>query len=133
MRRRRRRRRGPPSSVGCRNRASPPGQDSGVASDNPATYAAFLMRTQLDGGRRPGVVLAVCSLATFLAFLDVTIVNIAFPAITRSFGSASLADLSWVFGAYNVVFAALLIPAGRLADLFGRRRIFLVGLSLFAV
>jgi EmrB/QacA subfamily drug resistance transporter len=84
--------------------------------------------------RRPGLVLAVCSLATFLAFLDVTIVNIAFPAISREFGgAASLADLSWVFGAYNIVFAALLIPAGRAADLFGRRRIFLIGLVLFAV
>jgi EmrB/QacA subfamily drug resistance transporter len=90
------------------------------------------METQ-SGGRRPGLVLAVCSLATFLAFLDVTIVNIAFPAITRSFDATSLADLSWVFGAYNVVFAALLIPAGRAADLLGRRRVFLAGLALFAV
>src|ERR1700750_2388634 len=91
------------------------------------------MRTQTGRPRRPGLVLAVCSLATFLAFLDVTIVNIAFPALSREFGSASLADLSWVFGAYNVVFAALLIPAGRAADLVGRRRIFLLGLGLFAV
>jgi EmrB/QacA subfamily drug resistance transporter len=90
------------------------------------------METQ-SAGPRPGAVLVVCSLATFLAFLDVTIVNIAFPAITRSFGSASLADLSWVFGAYNIVFAALLIPAGRIADLVGRRRIFLLGLTLFAL
>lgn len=77
--------------------------------------------------------LAVTSLATFLAFLDVTIVNIAFPAITESFGSTSVADLSWVFGAYNVVFAALLIPAGRAADLVGRRRLFVIGLALFGV
>ncbi|MCO1653859.1 DHA2 family efflux MFS transporter permease subunit [Pseudonocardia humida] len=85
------------------------------------------------GTQRPGAVLAVCSLATFLAFLDVTILNIAFPAISRSFDSASLADLSWVFSAYNVVFAALLIPAGRAADLYGRRRVFVTGLALFAV
>ncbi len=83
------------------------------------------------GTQRSGAVLAVCSLATFLAFLDVTIVNIAFPAITRSFDSTSLADLSWVFGAYNVVFAALLIPAGRAADLYGRRRVFTIGLGEF--
>jgi EmrB/QacA subfamily drug resistance transporter len=85
------------------------------------------------GTQRPGAVLAVSSLATFLAFLDVTIVNIAFPAIVESFDSTSLADLSWVFAAYNVVFAALLIPAGRTADRLGRRRVFLIGLGLFAV
>lgn len=84
------------------------------------------MRTQ-----RPGVVLGVTSLAAFLVFLDVTIVNIAFPAITAAFPGVSLAGLSWVFTAYNVVFAALLIPAGRLADARGRRRIFEFGLVLF--
>ena len=88
------------------------------------------MRTQQA---RPGLVLAVTSLAAFLAFLDVTIVNIAFPAVTADFAGTSLATLSWVFTAYNVVFAALLIPAGRLADLLGRRRVFLVGLTLFGI
>ncbi len=86
------------------------------------------MRTQ-----RPGLVLAVSSLAAFLAFLDVTIVNIAFPAITAAFPTSSPADLSWIFTAYNVTFAALLVPAGRLADLRGRRRAFLAGLLLFGV
>ena len=88
------------------------------------------MRTQRA---RPAVVLAVSSVAVFLAFLDVTIVNIAFPAITAAFPTTSLAALAWVFTAYNVVFAALLIPAGRLADLVGRRRVFLAGLVLFGV
>lgn len=88
------------------------------------------MRTQQA---RPGLVLAVSSLAAFLAFLDVTIVNIAFPAITASFPTTSLAGLSWIFTAYNVVFAALLIPAGRLADQLGRRRVFLAGLALFGL
>lgn len=85
------------------------------------------MRTQ------PGAVLAVTALGAFVAFLDVTIVNIAFPAITAEFSAASLAGLSWVITAYNIVFAALLIPAGRLADQFGRRRVFLSGLVLFAL
>lgn len=88
------------------------------------------MRTQQV---RPGAVLAVSAVAVFLAFLDVTIVNIAFPAITTAFPTTSLAALSWVFTAYAVVFAALLIPAGRLADLLGRRRIFLAGLALFGI
>jgi NTE family protein len=78
-------------------------------------------------------VLAVCAGAAFIAFLDVTIVNIAFPAIRRSFSGNSLADLSWVLNGYNVVFAALLVPAGRLADLVGRKRVFLVGLTIFAI
>jgi EmrB/QacA subfamily drug resistance transporter len=82
---------------------------------------------------RPGVVLAVSSLAAFLAFLDVTIVNIAFPALSAEFATTSLGALSWVFSGYNVAFAALLIPAGRLADLLGRRRVFLAGLTLFGI
>jgi EmrB/QacA subfamily drug resistance transporter len=82
--------------------------------------------------RRAWAVLAVTAGAAFVAFLDVTIVNIAFPAITETFDTTSLSDLSWVFNAYNVVFAALLVPAGRLADLVGRRRLFLLGLLIFA-
>jgi EmrB/QacA subfamily drug resistance transporter len=77
------------------------------------------------------VVLAVTAVGAFMAFLDVTIVNIAFPSITRAFPHSSLGELSWVLNAYNVMLAALLVPAGRLADLVGRRRMFLVGLALF--
>lgn len=83
-------------------------------------------------GERAGLVLAVTSLGAFLAFLDATIVNIAFPAIRRSFPESSLSQLSWVLNAYNVVFAALLLPAGRMADRVGRRRLFELGLALFA-
>jgi EmrB/QacA subfamily drug resistance transporter len=61
----------------------------------------------------------------------VTIVNVAFPDIERDFAGASRADLSWVLNAYNIVFAALLVPAGRLADLLGRRRLFLAGVVGF--
>jgi EmrB/QacA subfamily drug resistance transporter len=83
---------------------------------------------QLD---RRWKVLLVTGVAVFMAFLDVTIVNVAFPSIEAAFPSTSLAGLSWVLNAYNIVFAALLVPAGRLADLLGRRRIFFVGMSLF--
>src|SRR3954452_24587308 len=76
-------------------------------------------------------VLLVTSVAVFMAFLVVTIVNVAFPAIRMAFPDASLAGLSWVLNAYNIVFAALLVPAGRLADLVGRRRLFFWGLALF--
>ena len=75
--------------------------------------------------------LLVTSLGAFMAFLDATIVNIAFPDLRASFPEASLADLSWVLNAYSIVFAALLVPAGRLADLYGRRRLFVLGLVVF--
>jgi EmrB/QacA subfamily drug resistance transporter len=76
-------------------------------------------------------VLLVTSVAVFMAFLDVTIVNVAFPSIRRAFPDTSLAGLSWMLNAYNIVFAALLVPAGRLADRIGRRRMFLIGLGTF--
>jgi len=83
--------------------------------------------------QRKWLVLAVTSVAVFMSFLDATIVNIAFPSIHASFSSASLGDLSWVINAYNIVFASLLVPAGRLADRVGRKRVFLGGVLLFLV
>src|SRR3712207_1702436 len=76
-------------------------------------------------------VLAVTASAVFISFLDVTIVNVAFPELEREFADSSRADLSWVLNAYNIVFAALLVPAGRIADLVGRRRMFLIGVTVF--
>jgi EmrB/QacA subfamily drug resistance transporter len=78
-------------------------------------------------------ILLVVSLGTFLGWLDVTVVNVAFPSIERAFSGTSLGAISWVLNAYSVVFAALLIPAGRLADILGRRRVFLLGLVVFMV
>jgi EmrB/QacA subfamily drug resistance transporter len=68
-----------------------------------------------------------------MASLDLFIVNIAFPAIERDFGGTSLASLSWILNAYAIVFAALLVPAGRWADRAGRKRGFLYGLALFTI
>src|SRR5918997_450502 len=76
-------------------------------------------------------VLLVSAVAVFMGFLDVTIVNVAFPELEREFADSSRADLSWVLNAYNVLFAALLVPAGRLADLVGRRRMFFAGMGVF--
>jgi EmrB/QacA subfamily drug resistance transporter len=76
-------------------------------------------------------VLLVTSVAVFMSFLDVTIVNIAFPDIRASFPDVSLNRLSWVLNAYSIVFAAALVPAGRLADRFGRRRFFYLGVFVF--
>jgi EmrB/QacA subfamily drug resistance transporter len=83
--------------------------------------------------KQPTRVLLVVSVAAFMASLDLFIVNIAFPDIQRSFGGESNAALSWVLNAYAIVFAALLVPAGRLADLLGRRRAFLGGMALFTL
>src|SRR3954466_3372540 len=76
-------------------------------------------------------VLLVTAAAVFMACMDVTIVNVAFPSIVQAFPEASVAGLSWVLNAYNIVFAALLVVAGRLADLVGRRRLFFIGLWVF--
>jgi EmrB/QacA subfamily drug resistance transporter len=76
-------------------------------------------------------VLLVTAVAVFMSFLDVTIVNIAFPDIRKSFPESSLAQLSWILNAYAIVFAAALVPAGRLADRFGRRRFYFLGVFVF--
>lgn len=78
-------------------------------------------------------VLAVASLGVFMAFVDATIVNIAFPNIERSFKGSSLSELSWVLNAYNIMFAALLVAAGRVADVLGRKRVFRFGLLMFTI
>ena len=81
----------------------------------------------------PQTVLAIASLGAAVAFVDATIVNIAFPNIARSFPGTSISTLSWVLNAYNIVFAAFLMAAARIADLLGRRRVFIFGLELFIV
>jgi EmrB/QacA subfamily drug resistance transporter len=78
------------------------------------------------------VSLIVCT-GVFMSSLDLFIVNIAFPAIGEQFGGASLVSLSWILSAYAIVFAALLVPAGRWADAFGRKRAFLLGLGVFVI
>jgi EmrB/QacA subfamily drug resistance transporter len=82
---------------------------------------------------RPGVVLLLSAGATFIAFLDTTVVNVAFPDLARSFPADRVSDLSWVVSSYAVLFAALLTPAGRIADAFGRKRLFLSSLAGFTV
>ncbi|MFZ0902459.1 MAG: DHA2 family efflux MFS transporter permease subunit, partial [Mycobacterium sp.] len=76
-------------------------------------------------------VLLVAAFGAFLAFLDSTIVNIAFPAIQRYFHHSDISSLSWVLNAYNIAFAAFLVAGGRLADLLGRKRMFIYGVVLF--
>ncbi len=83
------------------------------------------------GGRH--ITLFITSIAGFLAFLDSSIVNIAFPAIRGHFAGTPFSTLSWVLTAYNLTFAAALVPMGRLADRTGRRPLFIAGLMTFTV
>src|SRR5689334_14252368 len=76
--------------------------------------------------------LTAVSVGVFMLLLDVTIVNVALPDIQRAFG-ASLSDLQWVIDAYALTLASLLLTAGSLADLYGRRRLFSLGIVIFTV
>jgi EmrB/QacA subfamily drug resistance transporter len=81
--------------------------------------------------RRVTAVVGVLALAVFMSSLDLFIVNLAFPYISRQYPATSLSSLSWVLNAYTIVFAAVLVPAGRWADRIGRRRLFVAGLAIF--
>jgi len=92
--------------------------------------------TTTESSSSPWVVLASTGLAVFAVFLDTTILFVAFPSISADFRDVAPSTMSWVLNAYTVVFAALLVPAGRFADRFGRRRLFMmavVGFTLASV
>ena len=78
------------------------------------------------------VTLAAVSFGLFMIMLDNTVVNVALPTMETDL-HVSLASLEWVVIAYALTFAALLITGGKLADLYGRRRIFVVGLAIFTL
>ena len=78
------------------------------------------------------IVLLTCCLSVFVAGLDVTIVNVALPSIQRAL-HAPLSGLQWAIDSYTLVIACLLMLSGSLADRFGRRRVFQVGLATFAL
>jgi NTE family protein len=101
-----------------------------MPAEPPAAVAAAVIRRRAV---RPAVVLAVASMGLFMAFMDDTVVGIAFPNLVASFPRARLAELSWVLNSYNIAFAVLLVPAGRVADLVGRRRVFSAGLVVFTI
>ena len=73
------------------------------------------------------------ALGAFMASLDLSIVNVAFPALERSFPHDSRATLAWVITGYSIVFGSLLVTAGRSADRIGRRRVFFAGLAVFSL
>lgn len=84
------------------------------------------------GGAKPGLVLGVVLLATFVISLDTTIVNVALPALSQQL-HATTSGLQWVIDAYNLAFAALILTGGTVGDRYGRRRTLAAGLGIFAV
>jgi MFS family permease len=76
-------------------------------------------------------IMAVLGAVAFMAQLDFFIVNVALDGIGRSFPGSNEAELSWVLGAYAIIFAAVLVPAGRFADLYGRKKVLLAGIAVF--
>jgi EmrB/QacA subfamily drug resistance transporter len=92
------------------------------------------MNTTIGDARRaqthPNLILAICCLSLLMVAMDATIVNVALPAIRRDLG-ASVSGLQWVIDAYTMVVASLLMLAGSMADRFGRRRVFQLGMALF--
>src|SRR3954452_24289723 len=86
----------------------------------------------VNDSRSRWLALAVLAIAQFMVVLDVTIVNVALPAIQTDLG-LSADGLQWVVNAYTLAFGGLLPLGGRLSDVLGRRRLFMAGLGLFAV
>ena len=79
-----------------------------------------------------GQVLFLLALAQFMVVLDISIVNVALPSIQRAL-NFSPADLQWVITAYTLTFGGFLLLGGRAADLFGRKRLFLGGITAFTI
>src|SRR6202167_3145752 len=82
--------------------------------------------------RRRWLVLALIVMAQFMVVLDIAIVNVALPSIKTDLHFSQV-SLQWVITAYSILFGGVLMLGGRLADLLGRRRMFVVGLALFTV
>jgi MFS family permease len=88
-------------------------------------------RIRLNEGNRRWWTLAAMCFALFMIMLDNTVVNVALPSIQEDLG-ASLSSLEWTVNAYALTFGMVLVTGGRLADMFGRRRVFFVGSAIFA-
>jgi EmrB/QacA subfamily drug resistance transporter len=85
-----------------------------------------------DGAPSHWFILVLVALAQFMVVLDVSIVNVALPAIQKAFGMTP-SDLQWIVTAYTLTFGGFLLLGGRAADLFGRRKIFLAGVAAFTL
>src|SRR5215213_7559523 len=123
--------------AGARSSAVPGRFQGGSAQcrcRGPARRARGRRRSRYLGApvndRRRWWVLAAVSLGTFMTYLDTSVVNVSLITIQRDLG-LSIAGLEWIVSGYILVFAGLMLVGGRLADVYGRRRVFLAGLVLF--
>ncbi|HXT36090.1 MAG TPA: MFS transporter, partial [Chloroflexota bacterium] len=91
-----------------------------------AAYAA-----RPSQGHKWWTLIAMC-FGLFIALIDVTIVNVALPTIQRDL-HAGFSDLQWVSNAYTLAMAVLIVTAGRLGDIFGRKRMFMTGIAIFVI
>ncbi|MGH3492711.1 MAG: MFS transporter [Sciscionella sp.] len=103
--------------------AAAPATTAGTVLAGPALNTTARVPTR-------ALLLTLC-LANFMATLDVFVVNVALRDIGTHFGGGALSNVSWILNGYAIVFGALLIPAGRLADRFGRKGVFLAGVAVF--
>ena len=110
--------------------SSRPSTIAGRTGDAPRGAAP---KGELLSSRQVTAIVGVLSLAVFMSSLDLFIVNLAFTYIGIEYRGTSLSSLSWVLNGYTIVFAAVLVPAGRWADRVGRRRVFVTGLVAFSV
>ena len=89
-------------------------------------------RNHRDGDIHPNAVLAIVLTAVFMNLLDVSIVNVAIPSIQKDL-TASFAEIQLVLAGYQLAFACLLITGGRLGDIYGRKRLFVLGMAVFTL
>lgn len=97
------------------NKSTSPMTSGGSTPDTPSPWKVFW----------------IVSVAVFLVSLDTTMLYAVFSTLRAGFPEATAANMSWVLNAYTVVYAAMLIPAGGLADVHGRKRVFLLGMTIF--
>src|SRR5207247_3441881 len=90
------------------------------------------MQAAVQTRRSPWIILLVLCLGFFMILLDLTIVNVAIPSIIDGL-HAGLDEILWVLNAYIIVYAVLLITAGRLGDMYCAKRLFLIGLAVFTL
>ena len=98
-----------------------------------AATTADVSRASTGITRYRWAALAVLALAQLMVVLDTTIVNVALPSIQRALHFSSAASLQWVVNAYILAFGGFLLLGGRVADRFGRRRVFVAGVALFVI
>src|ERR1700756_3414810 len=105
-----------------------------VGSSNPSTSSGAASRSRRGraGAVNPWLVLVIACMAQFMVVLDITVVNIALPSMQRGL-HFSPANLQWIVNGYTLVFGGFLLLGGRAADLFGRKRLFLIGVGVFTI